>query len=110
VLYRLGMAKRVNISTARRELPTLFDRVTRRDGERVVIRRRDGGPDAVLVSREYVDSLERTTQELARSIPFRLVGSGELLAPVEDALAAMRGQQARSVDQRLGELGPQRRR
>jgi PHD/YefM family antitoxin component YafN of YafNO toxin-antitoxin module len=110
VLYHSHMAKQVNISAARRELPSLFDRVTRRDGEKVIIRRRDAGPEAVLVSRDYIDSLEQATRDLARATPFRLVGSGELLGSVEDVIATMRGQQTRERDARLDELAPRRKR
>ena len=58
-MYTHSMLKTLNISTTRRDLPSLFDRVTARDGERINIRRRDGGPEAVLVGRDYLDRLER---------------------------------------------------
>ncbi|HEY3353659.1 MAG TPA: hypothetical protein VGQ83_10445 [Polyangia bacterium] len=100
------MAKPVNISAARRDLPSLFDRVTRRDGEKVVIRRRDGGREAVLVSRDYVERLERTKRQVVGTTAFRLLGSGELLVPVEEAVANLRAAEERDAAKRLAELAP----
>ena len=104
------MAKRVNISAARRDLPALFDRVTRDTRVKVVIQRRDTSSEAVLVSREYLDHLERGARQARLGSPFRLIGSGELLTPIEDAIAGVREAESREAAARLDQLPPRRRR
>ena len=98
------MARRVNISTARKELPRLFDRVTARDGEKVVIRRRDGGKEVVLASLDYVERLEAAAREVVAASPFRLFGSGTLHAAVEETLASIRAEDAEQLAGRLAEI------
>lgn len=100
------MAKMVNISAARRDLPSLFDRVTTNDGDKVVIRRRDGGREAVLVSRDYVERLERANRRLGAGSAFRLVGSGEVLSSIEDAIADIRADDKREADHRIATAVP----
>ena len=101
-----AMANYRNISTARSELPSLFDRVTARDGERVTIRRRDGGPEAVLVSRGYLDRLELARPAPRTDRPFHLLGSGALLRPCVEVLDEIRAAAAAEAGKRLGELAP----
>lgn len=103
------MAKSLNISTARRTLPTLFDRVTARDGEKVVIHRRDGDQEAVLVSRGYLDRLEKETRR-GTGTAFKLIGSGRMLGSVEEAVAEVRAAEAAEAEKRARELGPSRKR
>lgn len=100
------MAKRVNISTARKELPTLFNRVTSRDGEKVVIGRRDGGPEAVLVSRGYIERLEIASPKAPPGKPWSLFGSGTIVGggTVEDVLAEVRAEDNRQTEKRLAEF------
>lgn len=101
------MAKRVNISTARKDLPILFDRVTDREGEKVVIRRRDGGQEAVLVSRSYVEQLELASRRSSGRV-FRLLGSGTLLAPGDEVLRVVRAAEVAETEKREQELAPPR--
>lgn len=79
----------MNISAARKELPSLFDLVTDRDGEKVVITRRDGQRAAVLVSHGYVEQLELVVRRAPRQ-PFRLIGSGRLLVAPDEILTDIR--------------------
>src|ERR1051326_2428318 len=78
----IAMAKRLNISDARKLLPALFDRVTNREGEKVIISRRDSGTEAILVSKSYVERLEGR----ASRKPFRLFGSAKVMGSVEEIL------------------------
>jgi len=98
------MASRVNISTARRELPALFNRVTSRDGAKVVIGRRDGGREAVLASREYVERLEVAERRVGRGTSFRVMGSATIVGTVEEVLGEIRAEQAGQRAKRLAEL------
>jgi PHD/YefM family antitoxin component YafN of YafNO toxin-antitoxin module len=102
VRYNSLVMRRVNISTARRELPSLFDRVTERPGEKVTIARRDGGAEAVLVSRSYLEHLE--AQRPARATTFKLMSSGTLNAPADEVLAAIRRKDAEVTEARLADL------
>ena len=105
------MANRQSISTARRQLFDLFDRVTAGDGEKVVIVRRNSLKEAVLVSREYLDHLETTTRGLARraAAGFSLFGSATLLVPPDDVFRATRQEQARRRARKEAKLSPRRR-
>lgn len=104
VLYISVMPKPLNISTARKELPSLFDRVTNRRGEIVVIRRRDGDREAVLVAREYLDSLQAASRRLAPAQPFRLLGSGTALSDVETVLGAIRAEEESDAGVRIADF------
>lgn len=103
------MPKRVNISTARKDLPSLFDRVTARDGEKVVIRRRDGGREAVLVGRGYVDRLEQQGRRLAAREPFTLLGSLEVRGDADGVVEDVRARDRHGSAKRLAALLPRRR-
>lgn len=98
------MAKRVNISTARNELASLFDRVIGHEGEKVVIRRRDGEREAVLVSRDYVERLEVASRSPAFAKPFRLLGSARLTGDAETIIDEIRAAETREVEKRLQEF------
>jgi len=98
------MAKRVNISAARRDLPALFDRVIARAGESVIIARRDSPDEAVLVARSYIERLERAPQE--RKVPFKLMGSGALLVASDDVIGDLRRREADEADKRHAEFQP----
>lgn len=100
------MAKPLNISTARKQLPAIFDRVTGRRGAKVVIRRRDGDREAVLVDRGYVEALEAASRRLSSEPDFRLVGSGEAICDVEEALAEIRAADATEAASRGDEVVP----
>lgn len=104
VLYNTSMPKPMNISAARKDLPSLFDRVIRRTGEMVVIRRRDEDREAVLVSREYVQSLLLASRGGAPASKFLLIGSGEAVSDVEDAISEIRAEQEREANHRNAEL------
>lgn len=110
MLYNYAMAKAVNISTARRDLPALFDRVTGRRGEMVVITRRDGERAAVLVDRGYVESLEAANRRLSAVAGFKLMDSGEATADIDSVLSAIRAEDAREAEQRRSEILPRVRR
>lgn len=97
------MARPLNISTARRTLPALFDRVTKRQGEKVVIRRRDGVEEAVLVSGGYLERLERGPR-FAAPTSFRLFGSGTLVAPVDEVIDEVRAAEAAESKRRARTL------
>ena len=100
------MARLVNISTARKNLPGLFDRVTSRDGEMVVIRRRDGGREAVLISRDYIERLERQAGALRAGKPFKLLGSLALAGDAASVLDEVRAGDRRESEKRLREFTP----
>ena len=106
------MSKSVSISDARKLLPTLFDRVTAHDGQRVVIRRRDDVSEAVLVSRAYLERLELAANGRRDGSPFRLVGSGTVSGDVNETIAAIRSDDAVVSASRLAEFAgsPRRRR
>ena len=104
VLYNTSMPKPMNISAARKDLPSLFDRVIRRTGEMVVIRRRDEEREAVLVSRQYVQSLLLKDRRAAPASQFLLVGSGEALSDVEAAVSEIRAAQESETNRRSGEM------
>lgn len=108
VMYHCRVPRSVNISTARKDLPALFDRVTKEEGAKVVIRRRDQEREAVLVSRDYVDRLERGARQRA-SKGFRLVGSGTLMVQVDEVLSSIRAADDAESTKRAGELAPRRR-
>jgi PHD/YefM family antitoxin component YafN of YafNO toxin-antitoxin module len=110
MLYNLCMSKTLNISAARKELPSLFDRVTSRNGERVVIRRRDGDREAVLVGRDYIESLEAANRRGAAGTDFRLIGSGSALRDVEEAIAEIRSADALAAGRRQREVARRGRR
>jgi hypothetical protein len=94
------MPKRLNISTARKELPALFDRVATREGERVIIRRRDGGEEAALISLGYLERLELAHRQRAAAKPFKLIGSGTMVVSVEDVLGEIRAADEREIEKR----------
>lgn len=96
------------MSTARRELPSLFDVVTGRDGATVVIARRDGGPEAVLVGRAYIERLERASRLASTERPFRLAGS--IRAVVDDPIGQLRESAGAEAEKRLASLVPRARR
>lgn len=98
------MAKRVNISTARKHLPALFDRVTERDGDRVLIHRRDDGREAVLVSRSYIDRIELASRRLARGEAFDVVGSLTIVGDADGVLDEVRAVQSKEAHKRHREL------
>ena len=104
------MAKAVNISTARRDLPSLFDKVTGRKGEIVVIRRRDGDRQAVLVDREHFESLEVATRRLSAGWEFKLIGSGEATGDIDAVLSEIRADDRREAERRQGEMSLRARR
>ena len=94
----------VNISTARKRLPALFDTVTARDGAQVSIRRRDSGAEAVLVSRDYLDRLEHAYPHVPPGEAFRLIGSGKLLRPGADVINEIRAEAASESLRRANEM------
>ena len=102
------MARLVNITNARKDLPKLFDRVTAHDGVKVIIRRRDGGREAVLVSRDYLEGLEKKHAEPAapKNKRWSLSGSMKLTMPVEDIIAEIRANDDREFEKRLNEFAP----
>jgi PHD/YefM family antitoxin component YafN of YafNO toxin-antitoxin module len=110
VLYNSIMAKAVNISTARRDLPSLFDKVTGRKGEIVVIRRRDGDRQAVLVDREHFESLEAATRRLSAGRGFKLIGSGEATGDIDAVLSEIRADDRREAERRQAEMSLRARR
>ena len=82
----------VTISEARRRLFDLFERVTSRRPDRVVIRHRDGDREAVLIDREVLEGLERRAAE-ATTTSFDLFGSATLHTSPDDVLSAVRAEQ-----------------
>lgn len=105
------MSNRHSISTARRQLFDLFDRVTGSEGDRVVIVRRNTPKEAVLVSRDYLDHLETTARRLTAraATSFSLFGSATLLVPPDDVLRATRQEQARLRARKQAKLAGRRR-
>lgn len=88
------------LSQARAELFALFEDVTAHSGRRIILRHRGGGRDAVLVSREYLERIERA-QPGAGGGSFSLVGSATLNRPLEEALAEIRRDAASASEQKL---------
>ena len=91
------MARRVTISTDRRDLFELFEDVVNEKTDKVVIEHRNVAERAVLVRETYVKHLEMLVDTLKRreppSKPFFLIGSATLLVEPEDVLCDVRRQQ-----------------
>src|SRR5262249_29850638 len=82
------------LSAARAELFDLFEEVTSKQGEKVILAHRGSARTAALVDSEYLERLE----QLARFPPapterFRLVGSATLGVAPEEVLQAVRDEQ-----------------
>jgi PHD/YefM family antitoxin component YafN of YafNO toxin-antitoxin module len=103
------MSKRVNISTARKNLPALFDQVTRSDRAKVIIQRRDGEEQAVLVGHSYLERLEIELNQSAKERPLALIGSARLSSPLVDVVAELRESEGREIELRVRDfLAPSR--
>jgi hypothetical protein len=91
------MRERRTISTARKQLFELFDRVTGNEGERVVIARRTSSKEAVLIAKDYLDHLETASHRFAGHAAgsFSLFGTATLTTPAGEVLRATRREQAR---------------
>lgn len=88
------------LSQARAELFALFEDVTTHAGRKVILRHRGGGRDAVLVSREYLERIERA-QASAEGGSFSLFGSATLNRPLEEALGEIRQDAAAASERKL---------
>jgi hypothetical protein len=91
------MRERRTISTARKQLFELFDRVTGNEGERVIIARRTSSKEAVLIAKDYLDHLETASRRFAGQAAetFSLFGSATLTTSPDEVLRATRREQAR---------------
>ena len=103
------MAKQLSISAARKALFGLFEQVTAVEGVKVVIGHRNSLKQAVLVDKDYVESLERVrhgTSRLASRRPFSLFGSATLLVPADEVLTDIRREQRVLVERKARRLDP----
>lgn len=87
--------KPVTISEARRDLFQLFDRVARKEGEKVTITRRGRSQSAVLVNAAYLDHLESQARR-RRPLPLnqaRMRGTMTVIGDPETVLSEIRARQ-----------------
>ena|SRR5437762_1250786 len=90
------MSKQRMLSAARAELFDLFEEVTSKQGEKVILMHRGSSRAAALVDREYLERLEQLARRPSGLIErFRLRGSATLGVLPEDVLKAARAEQRR---------------
>jgi prevent-host-death family protein len=100
------------ISSARQKFFDLFQAVTSRHGRKVIISSRGTAGHAVLVGESYLNELESAAKRLreieaAHGVPadrFKLVGSGRVVAGVEDPVAQIRLEAAAAAEKKLASL------
>ncbi|MGH9417526.1 MAG: hypothetical protein ACRD01_12950 [Terriglobales bacterium] len=101
------MASRlVPISSARGELFDLFEQVVRKEGDKVLLKRRGWRRQAALVSADYLASLEARARPAApaRRASLHMAGTVVIGGEVEAILARHRQRQARQDGRRLAKL------
>lgn len=90
------MSEAIAISTARQNLSQFFDRVVKKDGERVLIARRGQKQRAALVSASYLERLEvisRSRRHAAPGTSASLRGSIEVIGDPDTVLTEIRARQ-----------------
>lgn len=100
------------ISSARQKFFDLFRAVTSRHGRKVIISSRGTAGHAVLVGESYLNDLESAARRLreieaGHGVPadnFRLVGSGRVVAGVEDPVARIRLEATAAAEKKLASL------
>ena len=100
------------ISSARQKFFDLFQAVTSRHGRKVIITSRGAAGHAVLVGESYLNELESAAKRLrdmeaGQGIPadsFKLVGSGRVVAGVEDLVTQIRLEAAAAAEKKLASL------
>jgi hypothetical protein len=82
------------LSAARAELFDLFEEVTSKQGEKIILVHRGSSRTAALVDGEYLERLEQLARRPSGPTePFRIFGSATLRVPPEEVLQAVRAEQ-----------------
>lgn len=100
------------ISSARQKFFDLFQAVTSRHGRKVIISSRGTAAHAVLVAESYLNELESAAKRLrdieaGHGLPadsFKLVGSGRVVAGIEDPVTRIRLEATAAAEQKLASL------